>query len=371
MIRVLHVLSALDGGGVESLLLSYYSNIDRKKFRFDFAVFGDEIGRMEQEFTDLGCSIFHLPPKRTGFIESILALDSVIKKNKYDIVHSHQNMCALFAMYLAFKNKIPVRIAHSHYADIPDAQFLEKKNVRWFLRPILKILSTNWFACSQEAGIALWGQNSVDRLTILYNAIDLESFAPNEEERIKERRKYTLEDCFIVGCVARLNHQKNIPFLLDVFKEIRKVKSNAKLVVIGDGEQRDEIKLKIFKELLSEDVLLLGNRRDVSQLIQMFDVFVLPSKFEGLGIVFIEAQAAGLVTVASDKVPDETNVTNLIQYISLSDSAEEWSKRIIGAYESGNQIKYDFLEQIRLAHYDIKIESKRLEFIYGQLVKGK
>ena len=373
MIRILHILSSLDGGGVESLLYSYYKNMDRNKFRFDFAILDKKIGKMEPMFQKLGTTIYRLPPKREGLIKSLKVLDSIMKENRYDIVHSHQNMNAIFAMFIAFKNRIPVRIAHSHYGNIPHAQFLEKQSIRFFLRPFLKMVSTHRFACSKSAAISLWGKFGSKDVTILYNAIDLKNFVYDEKKRETSRKIFDVTDKFVIGCVARLNPQKNLLFLLNIVKQLSIENSDVKLIIVGDGEQRGEVEEYIIKNNLEDLVILLGNRNDVSDIIKCFDVFVLPSAFEGLGIVFIEAQAVGIYTLASDKVPQDTNITDLISYLSIDDE-KIWVEKIRELMKrekndcKNNKKKYN--ELIKEAHYDIACESRRLEQLYTSVVEG-
>lgn len=374
MIRVLHVLSSLDGGGVESLLYSYYKNMDRNKFRFDFAILDTKIGKMENLFVQLGTTIYRLPPKRNGLLKSIDALDQILKNNNYDIVHSHQNMNAIFAMYVAKKNQIKVRIAHSHYGNIPHAQLLEKQSVRFFLRPILKYLSTEWFACSNSAAVSLWGKKGSKSATILYNAIDLEAFAPDNKKSEEIRKILGLNGKKISGCVARLNAQKNLIFLLKIFKDVIVNNNDARLVIVGDGDQRLEIEKYISDNNLANYVILLGNRNDVAEIIKCFDIFVLPSAFEGLGIVYIESQASGIPTFASNKVPIDTKITNLIKYLPI-DNTDVWVENINNELNKIREglidCKEKYVEEVRIAHYDIVCESKRLEQLYTQYVEGE
>ena len=373
MIKVLHILSSLDGGGVESLLYSYYKNMDRNQFRFDFAIFDTKVGKMEDLFVKLGSRIYRLPPKRNGLHKSLDTLNQVIKSGSYDIVHSHQNMNAIFAMYIAKKNHVNVRIAHSHYGNIPHAQLLEKQSIRFFLRPILKSLATEWFACSKSAAVALWGRKDSSKVTILYNAIDLESFAYDSKTRMEVRRRLGIENKVVLGCVARLNAQKNLIFLLKVFSTLAKNNENICLVIVGDGDQREEIEDYIYQYKLNNSVILLGNRNDVADIIKGFDMFVLPSAFEGLGIVYIESQAAGIPTLASDKVPLDTKITDLITYLPINDPSI-WVNYIqnklysVSNEYSGDKLRY--IEQVRAAHYDIVCESKRLEQLYTEYMKG-
>lgn len=198
---------------------------------------------------------------------------------------------------------------------------------------------------------------------ILSGHIEVDNFKYEQEVEKKYRKEFGLENKFVVGCVGRFAYQKNYEFLAEIFSEIRKKNKTAVLVCVGDEGGMKEIVLEKFKKLKVMDSLrLLGIREDVAQIMQMFDVFVLPSRWEGLGIVYIEAQAAGVQTFASDVVPKEAKVTELLHYISLKKSPEVWAREIL-KYENG-YVKRDTTEEIKKKGYNIQTITKRLEDIY-------
>src|SRR5450830_1193044 len=323
MIRVLHIVPALDGGGVETLLLNYYTHMDRNRFTFDFVVHGKNIGVLEPVFEGMGSTVFHIPTKREGVVKNLLAMNHVISNGHYDIVHAHQGAIGAFPMLFAKRAGVRSRITHSHVAQ-PQGSILHRL-VDKALLPWLKIYSTDWFACGSDAGSNLWGAEEVQngKVHIMKNAIDIDKFAFSREVRDRVRQELHMEGKFVIGCVGRLSYQKNHEFLIGIFRDIHEKDNDARLCLVGRGELEHDIREQVQKLGLNDAVQFLGVRNDVPQLLQAMDVFVLPSRYEGLPIAFIEAQAAGLACFGSDSgVPREAAVTDLMHFISLEESPE-------------------------------------------------
>lgn len=367
MIRILHIIPVLDGGGVENLLLNYYTHINRDNFVFDFIVHGKKLGILESVFEGMGSKIFHIPTKHESFIQNLIAMKRIISSGNYDVIHAHQREIGAFPMYFAKRAGIKVRIMHSHMAHMKE-NYLHK-TINRFLQIYLKQFSTDWFACSIDAGRSLWGDKETKNgmVHIMNNAIDIEEFRFNASTRHEIRKELGIEGKFVIGTVGRLSYQKNHEFLIKIFMEVQNKNSNTVLLVVGRGELEDEIKKQVFNLGLSEKVKFLGVHTDVPQLLQAMDVFLLPSRFEGLGIVFIEAQAAGLVSFGSDVVvPRESKVTELMNFISLDESTEYWAEEILKYqynYERKNMYK-----EIQHSGYEIKQEAKILERFYEKRV---
>jgi len=363
MIRILHIVPALDGGGIESLLLTYYVHMDRSRFTFDFIVHGKNIGVLEPVFESMGSKVFHIPTKREGIVSNLLAMKHVISSGHYDIVHAHQGAIGALPMYFAKKAGVKGRITHSHMAYMHESRLRELVNR--VLLPYLKRYSTDWFACGSDAGSSLWGAEAVQngKVHIMKNAIDIDKFTYDSEVRNKVRKELNLEGKFVIGCVGRLSFQKNHEFLISIFCDIHEKDRDARLCLVGRGELENDIRQQVQELGLDDAVQFLGVRDDVPRLLQAMDVFLLPSRYEGLGIAYIEAQAAGLVCFGSDSVvPREVAVTDLMRFISLRESPEHWASQVI--HLKGDATRRNTKDEISSKGYEIQIEAKKLEQYY-------
>lgn len=323
-IRVLHVLQRMEAGGTQALLMNIYRNIDRKKVQFDFLVEYSTKQFYDDEIKELGGKIYYTTVREDyNIIKFNKDVKKVLIENNYKIIHVHTYSIGYFVLKIAEKCGVPVRIAHSHNNEtVRDKKYILKK----ILQKIYPIYATDLFACSEEAGKYLFGNKE---FKVLNNAIDTSKFQYNEETRIKTREELGINNNFVVGHVGRLHEQKNQMFLIEIFNELLKVKPNAELLIIGNGPLESQLKEKCQELKIDDKIMFLGNRSDVADLYQAMDVFVLPSLFEGLGIVAVESQAAGTPILCSDKLPKEVEITELLKKKSLEDNAEEWAKESI------------------------------------------
>ncbi|WP_137790962.1 glycosyltransferase family 1 protein [Bacillus sp. E(2018)] len=364
MIKILHVVSGLGSGGVETMLYNYYLIMDRTKIQFDFIVHDPNYGELESKFENLGCKIYHVTPKKDSFIKNANELYQIIHNGKYDIVHSHQNLSSFLALLIAKITKVRVRIAHSHVWYIYESWF--QKLTRYPFKLLTKYFSTDWFACSKDASEWLFGdKENSNRLYIINNAIDIQKYQFNDETRKEVRSYYGWEDNFVVGNVARFFPEKNHSFLIDIFKEIHNDCPNAILLLIGGEGNDDNLRNKVNHLGLSDKILFFGVRNDVHILMQAMDVFILPSKFEGFGMVFVESQAASLKTYASTAVPTETKITDLIEYISLNDSPSLWAKKVLSNHQKYE--RHSVFKDLINSGFDIKSEALKLTNIYQSI----
>lgn len=364
MIRVLHELSSLDGGGVAKLLVDYYSHIDHETVHFDFLIYDyyDE-GIYEEPLRRMGCTIYKLPIFKKEKIKCLKEMRKVISEGKYDIVHSHRGSRGLFTLFYAKKYKVKKRIAHSHIAYEPVSGVKQKINK--IVAFITKNLATDLFACGRDAGIYMWGKKSVadGRVQIMTNAIDIQKFKFEQKTREIKRKELGVEDKFVIGIVGRLSEQKNYPFLLKVFKAVSESDPNATLVIIGRGEDEDKIKAIAHALKIEDSVLFLGARNDVPELLNSMDLFVLPSLYEGLPVVLIEAQANGLPAIISDRITDEMNVTDLIKQLPINQSEELWITTI-KTITSNTSERDKYASVVKEAGYDIVSAANELQKIY-------
>lgn len=224
-------------------------------------------------------------------------------------------------------------------------------------------------ACSELAGRWLFGDKTFDqgKVYILNNAIDLSKFKYNEEVRKNKRKELEIDDdTFVIGHIGRFVQQKNHTFLIDVFNEVQKKKANAKLILVGQGPLKDEIENKVKNLNLENKVVFLGQREDVDELYQAFDCFVLPSLYEGLGMVLIEAQASGLPCIASTEIPDIARVTEKLKFVRLDENIDYWKNSILKLSDLKNR-KEDQLQDIQNRGYNIEKEVEKLEILYKDL----
>ncbi len=356
------------------MLMNYYRNIDRNKIQFDFICDADSTNIPKDEIESLGGKVIICPPYQKVF-KYIKFLEKLFKENKYKIVHSNINSLSVFPLYAAKRAGVPIRIAHSH--STANKKELKKTLIKNMLRPFSKKYANVYFACSELAGRWLFGNKTFDegKVTIINNAIDVEKFVYNEDIRkkvrneLKEKCKSEInDDTLVVGHIGRFVKQKNHEFLIDIFNEIHKRKENSVLMLVGQGPLQKEIEEKVNKLGLQDCVLFLGQRNDANELYQAMDVFVLPSLYEGLGMVLIEAQYAGLNCYCSEAVPKEAYISGLLKKLLLSDSPSLWAETILQNYN--NFTRKNSSKEFENNGFEIKREAKKLEEKYLVLLKS-
>ena len=329
-IRILHILQRMEAGGTQALLMNIYRKIDHTKIQFDFVVEYPQKQFYDEEILSLGGKIYYTTVREDyNFLKFQKQLYKILVDHpEYRVVHVHAYTIGYFCLKTAKKAGISVRIAHSHNNEtVHDKKYYFKL----FMQKLFSIYATDFFACSEEAGKYLFKDR---KFTILNNAIDSSRFIADAACRNKIRNELSLDDKFVVGHVGRLHPQKNHTFLLDVFAEIKKKSEHAVLLLVGTGPLEQDIRKKVTDLGLKEDVIFLGNRKDMERIYQAMDVFVFPSLFEGLGIVAIESQAAGIPIVCSEGLPLETEITPLHLRLNLSDGAIKWADSAIRAAEN-------------------------------------
>lgn len=334
-IRVAQIMGKLGAGGVESVIYNYYRHIDHTKVQFDFYIDDDSTVSMPQDILDTGARCYVIP-RYQKLPQNMAAMYRHFKSEKYQIVHSNLNTLSIFPLCAAWAARVPVRIAHSHSTA---GKGETKKNIlKYLLRPFAKIFATDYVACSWYAGQWLFGKKAIEqgKVTIFNNAIELDRFKYDSAVRDEVREELGLEGKFVIGHVGRFCYQKNQDFLIDVFQEIYKRNQDAVLLLVGDGEDKARIEKRVKN--LRGGVILLGNRTDVDRLYQAMDVFVFPSRYEGLGMAAVEAQICGLWVVASSAVPDEAVISERMCRLSLSTSIGIWADMVMLPIRTGKGI---------------------------------
>ena len=367
-IRVLQIIGIVAGGGVESVIMNYYENVDRSKVQFDFIVHDDNKIDITQKVEAMGRKVYKVTPYYKNPIAFTYEIYKVIKKFHYRIVHSNMNTLSAFSLFAAWAAGVPIRILHNHSTSSPGET---KRNImKFILRPLARLFANHYLACSRFAGDWMYGQKMMDsgKVTVINNAIDLKKYAFNLQKRKVLRKKLGVADEFVVGHVGRFMYQKNHDFLIDIFAEAHRKIPQMVLLLIGDGPLREGIEEKVRGLNLIENVRFLGVRDDVQDLYNAMDLFILPSHYEGLGMVGVEAQANGLNVLASTAVPDEMKFTNLVQFEDLKNDTSKWSDRIIQIYYNYHMTRNNRGAPIfNQSKFDISVQAKKLVNYYIQL----
>ena len=358
--KILEITSDLDGGGVDRLLYDYCSKL-AKNIQFDFIVTSKGEGILEKPLKDLGCNVYHIPQIREDFKAHSKELERILKSNSYDIIHDHSGYKAWCNLRVAKKVGVPVRIAHSHQAYMVES--FKQKIERKLSAPITKFFATELFACGNDAAKWMWGKRSLRKgnVYIMKNAVNAESFSFSAQKRSAIRAELGIEDKFVVGNVARFSFQKNHEFLIRVFAELKKICDGAVLLLVGRGETEDEIRSLVKDLELDDSVVFMGVRNDVPDLLNAFDTFVLPSRFEGLPVTLVEIQANGLPAVISDSVTQEMKISDDLNFIPLSIPAGEWAKAISEKHRNRSE------NLIINTPYDLKKATDELKLKYLSL----
>ena len=360
-IRVLNLFTIKDRGGAETMVMNYYRHIDRTKVQFDFLVHREQRGAYDDEIEVLGGRIYRLCPiYPQNFARYKRDLRGFFQAHpEYKIIHSHMSELGYFAFREAERQGIPVRICHAHNA--PHG-FDMKMVMRTYFKKRMMPYLTHLFMCGSESGRWLYGPQNESRFIMLNNAIDAASYTYDLSKREELRRQFGLADELVIGHVGRFNPQKNHPFLMDIFAALLKKESNAVLLLVGGGEGMSQIREKAQKLGIAEHVHFLGVRSDVADLMQAMDIFVLPSLYEGLPVTMVEAQAAGLPCIISDKVPPECILTEgLVDVMPLSASPETWAEKILAKRAIP---RTDRRAEIAAHGFDITTEAVKLQEFY-------
>ncbi len=269
-----------------------------------------------------------------------------------------------YALKAARKAKIPVRISHSHNTQYLTRNRIKKTNLSIIKRLIPKY-ATHLFACSSLAGNWLYGKNP---FTVIPNAIEFEKFCFNPQQREETRKALDIsEGTFVIGHIGRFDYQKNHPFLIKIFKELALKKQDSKLLLIGDGSDLGNIQSQVKSLQIDQEVLFLGHRSDVPALLSAMDCFVLPSFFEGLGIVLLEAQANGLPCIVSDVIPKEVDIQGAVTFVDLAKSPQYWVKVIL---EKRNQRNLFDIASYKQSEYEIQQAAKNLQTLLYTIINN-
>lgn len=361
-IRVAQIIGKLNAAGVEAVINNYYKNINREKYQFDFFIDADSNCSPPTKLMEMGARYYTIPPYQ-NLPMYLYTLVRYFKSNQYQIVHANMNTLSVFPLFAAWIAGVPVRINHNHSTA---GKGETKKNIlKYLLRPFAKIFATDFCACSKYAGEWLFGKRAVakGKVTIFNNAIDCKKFRFNNTVRQEVRQELGVQDRFVIGHVGRFCYQKNHQFLIDIFEAVHKKDPGAVFLLIGQGELEEQIRQKTAAKGLSSCVIFAGVTTDVWRYYQAMDCFVLPSRYEGLPVVGVEAQTAGLPCVFSEDVSREAEITQNVKFLRLTDPVETWANEII---ETKTFEREDTLPEIQAAGFDIEKKAGELDDFYGE-----
>lgn len=359
LIRILHIGMTSNKGGLESFIMNVYRNIDRNLIQFDFlAMHGTKVP-YEDEINSLGGKVYYIIYPKKDVRRIFKPITGFLKDKKYHAVHYHRtHLGDLNYLWQAKAVGIPMRIVHAHSSGYISSLNVISKLSEKINKRFINSVSTDLIACSHKAGKWMFGDNKYEMLP---NAINLEDYTFSFEKRKKIRENYNvMEDDVVLGHVGSFFDVKNHDFIIDMFYELTlNSRKNYKLMLIGDGINFHKIKHKVSSLKIEEKVLFLGSQRRVDNIINAFDVFILPSKFEGLPISSIEAQANGLPSLLSDQITKEIVISKNTKQLAI-DHTELWTETI----NNMDLTRLDNMKQLESAGYDIKEMSKKLEQFY-------
>ena len=362
MIRVLHIVNRMGYGGIEALLMNIYRTLDTNTIQFDFAVTSPQKGEYEEEIKKRGGKIYKLEGRHNHFLHYKKTWNRFFKEHQgeYNAIHMHvSSLTDIQPLVSAKKYGVKNRLIHSHNT-------YQKGIMHNVLNTLHKIqirkYATRLLACSTEAGKYCFGKQKFE---VIKNGIDTKKYIYDIETRNQMRKMLNIpEEVLAFVHVGRFSEQKNHTFLIDIFEEIQKRKQDTMLFLVGDGGLKESIENKVKELQLQDKVIFLGTRDNVNEILQAMDAFLLPSLHEGLPVVGIEAQAAGLPIYISDTVSPEVKITDLVTFYPLQESVENWAKNILDTIDTKKRVNTQ--PQIIQAGYDIVNTARLLQQYYSE-----
>ena len=348
--------------GVTNSIMNYYRLMDKYDLQIDFVTTNKVPKRLKDEINQNGGKVYELTMRKYNPLKYLIQLARIMKREKYDIVHAHGNSATLaIELKVAKMCGVKVRISHCHNCTC-DHMLYHK-----LLKPLFDHNYTHAFACSEVAGKWLYGEKP---FTVINNAIPITNFFYNKKERKKYRKILGFENKKVIGHIGHFSYQKNHEFLIKIFSELYRQDNSYRLLLIGDGDLRDKLIKQVVDLGLNDAVCFYGETLKVPKLLQAMDLFVFPSRFEGLGMAVIEAQAAGLPCIVSDVVPLEAKITPQFELLSLNVSLDTWVKKIL---EFSRLDRENYSEQIKDnlldSNYNIQTEAGKLKNLYDNFVE--
>lgn len=375
-IRVLQVISKPQIGGVETMLMNVYRNIDRSKVQFDFTSHDIDYGGYYDEIHKLGGKVINIKPIREiGVINYIKQIKRVVKENKYTVVHSHISINNAFVLLGAKLGGAKIRISHAHTTTTEKPNTLKYNIVTSIMKQINKMVATKYCACGKLAGEFLYGKKNVQKgkVQIINNAINIDRFKEYYGKKESIKKKYNIpSNVKTVGHIGRFDGPvKNHKFIIKIaekLKEENRLKDYL-FILVGNGENIEKYKKEVKEKELTDNIIFFGISNNIPEVMQLFDVFVLPSLYEGLPVVSVEAQAAGIRSVVSDKVTREIDLgIGLVDFAGINDEdIDDWIKLL---NKEEIKLDYEVIENsLKKNGFDISVSVKSFYKLYEEKEK--
>lgn len=363
MKRILIIAASLKVGGAEKVTRDICLRSDPAAYEFHYVVFGKAVGEYEQDIVEHGGSVFHLDPPAKSYRQYMKALKALIEEYRYHAVHAHTMFNCGWVMLAAKKAGVPVRVAHAHSA-LDTGNRLDKKLYETAMRQMILQNATDLVACGEKAGMRLFGEKAYrERGKLVLNGVDVGGFRFDKSKRQAIREKIGWQEAFLLGHVGHLASVKNQSFLLELMPEVLKRQPNARLLLLGEGDDRKMLEDKIRELGLEEKVLMPGNVTNVSDYLSAMDVFVFPSLYEGMPLSVLEVQANGLPCVISAGVPKDVYLTDLIHPLALADDKKNWIDKILSVKRSN---PYAYASRMEEAGFGLQGSMDKIYQIYDR-----
>ncbi len=362
MLRIAVIMGKMDSGGKKNLVMEYYRHIDRDKVQFDFICDSDSQAIPEEEIMRLGGRVYRIRPYQR-ILENMIDIYRLCKNNKYPVMHAYNSTMNLFPMSIAKITGVPVRISESlSMAHKNDWKTVLKK----VLRPMSRLFANYYISCGNDCGRWQFGDKlfSEGRVDVFKTVIDTKFNAYNADIRAQTRKKFGWEEKIVIGHIGRFTAQKNTLRLIEIFASIADKEENAVMCLIGDGELKDRMMVRVKELGLEKRIDYLGRREDIQQFYNAMDAFLLPSLYEGLPVVGLEAESCGLPVFFSTEVTREANACELGNFISLDASNNEWAEEILRIVKENMAIRRDHSNQVAEAGFDSVSEALRIQKYY-------
>ena len=367
MVRIAIVGGKIDSGGKKNLIMEYYRHIDRNKVQFDFICDSDSQAIPREEIESLGGRVYEIRPYQ-NIIGNMVDIYKLCRKNRYPVMHAYNSAMNLFPMFIAKIAGVPVRISESlsmaHEGDW-------KTKIKKILRPMSKWFANYYMSCGDDCGRWQFGDKLFDagKVDVFKTVINTEFNAFNPELRDKTRKEFGWEDKIVIGHIGRFTPQKNSVHLIEIFAAVAKKEPKAVLCLIGDGELKEEMMAKIDELGIKGQVNYLGRREDIQQFYNAMDMFLLPSLYEGLPVVGLEAESCGLPMFFSTEVTREANACELGHFIDLAENETVWADEILKAVRENMPKRRSHAKEVAEAGFDSASEAMRMQRYYFTAMK--
>lgn len=358
MKRILCLVSSMDAGGAETFLMKLYRNMDRNLYQMDFAVNVKEPAFYDEEILNMGGKIHYIPPKTRDIIGFTKELYNLVKDKKYQyVLRVTSNGIGFYDLLIAKKAGAKVCAARSSNSSDGGRMLVQVANhiARiLFLRYVDVMIAPSDLAAEYTFGKRMVRKGKVH---FLKNAIDLREYAYSEQAREEIRKEFGIGQAPLIGHIGRFAEQKNHRFLIEIFKNVQQEIPESKLLLVGEGEMEPEIRALVQEKGLERQVIFSGVRKDISKLLSAMDVFVLPSLYEGMPNVIIEAQATGLPCVIADTITKEADLTGMVSYVPLRE-VKAWQRELKEILSEGKE-RHAQERVMRECGYDIECEVQK------------